>query len=223
MQSANLYVYALNNPVRFIDPSGLWGRDVHYTATLSWAQQDSIGFTKAQAKIIANACNNVDFTLTSLPYIGSSWHVNKSAANEIDSRIAHSDKYLNMAIDTWNNATAAYEKNIASLNPNSLLYGIQKWFLDDLYNAQMNLALEYLGIGLHPLQDIDAHGNISSHKPGFLPFGLGDNHDKVAYDWDDLTTKLTVVDSGQTYGQRYYDTKAATESYFQRFLCGIGR
>ena len=79
-----------------------------------------------------------------------------------------------------------------------------------------NLALQYLGIGLHPLQDVDAHGTISSHKP----FGL-DKHDDVRYNWAD-STKTTVVDSGQTQGQRYFDTKAATESYFQRFLEAIG-
>jgi hypothetical protein len=110
-----------------------------------------------------------------------------------------------------------YEKNIVSLDPNSLFYGIQKRFFDDLYNYQMNLALEYLGIGLHPLQDVDAHGNISSHRP----FGL-DKHDDIRYNWEPGSL-TNVVDSGQDYGQRYYDTKAATEAYFQRFLCGTGR
>jgi len=212
----------MNNPVNFIDPSGLWGRNVHYTATLEWAQQDSIGFSRDQARIIARASNNVDFTLFSLPYIANSWHVNTNAVGEIDSRIELSEKYLNMAIEIWNNATATHERNIASLNPNSFLYGIQKWYINDLYNSQKNLALQFLGIGFHPLQDIGAHGNISSHLPGFLPFGLGDNHDNVAFDWEDPTTKLTVVHSGQAFGQRFFDTKAATEEYFRRFICAIG-
>ena len=38
-QSLNRYAYTLNNPLRYTDPSGHWGADVHYKLTSEWVGQ----------------------------------------------------------------------------------------------------------------------------------------------------------------------------------------
>jgi len=44
MQAANLYVFVTNNPVMFIDPTGLWRANVHFSYTRRWAIE--AGFTE---------------------------------------------------------------------------------------------------------------------------------------------------------------------------------
>ena len=58
----NWYVYCDNNPIRYVDSNGAWKRNVHKDKTEEWAQDSSVGFSKAEAKIIAIACNGFDVT-----------------------------------------------------------------------------------------------------------------------------------------------------------------
>ena len=85
------------------------------------------------------------------------------------------------------------------------------------YEYDKRYALELLGQGLHPLQDIYAHGNITNASIQHTS-----RHDKKEYNWVDTTVRIEVVDSGQKYGQRYYDTEEATKNYLNDFISQIG-
>ena len=145
-----VYHYAANNPVRNVDPSGLWDERIHKGdkngGTFKWAID--AGFNESQAEIIAKACNNVD-SLVSLtnPVFGQEYHFNtnrnKGGASGTpgDSRIQLSEMHLQKAIDY---KIQAYTKLI---------------YEGDGYGAKrlMELSLKELGKGLHPLQDVSAH------------------------------------------------------------------
>jgi RHS repeat-associated protein len=57
-QSLNKYAYTLNNPLRFIDPQGLYERDVHFQLTDALAM--AAGFTAGDAPNIAQGDQSVD-------------------------------------------------------------------------------------------------------------------------------------------------------------------
>jgi RHS repeat-associated protein len=57
-QSFNKYAYTRNNPLRRVDPDGLYDRDVHLS--LTWALAEAAGFNDAQGYGIALADQNVD-------------------------------------------------------------------------------------------------------------------------------------------------------------------
>jgi RHS repeat-associated protein len=57
-QTLNKYRYALNNPLRYTDPNGLYERDVHMS--LTWAVGEAAGFSDATSFGIARADQGVD-------------------------------------------------------------------------------------------------------------------------------------------------------------------
>ena len=57
-QSFNKYAYTLNNPLRYIDPKGLYEEDVHFQ--LTYALGMAAGFTAGDAQNIAHGDQSVD-------------------------------------------------------------------------------------------------------------------------------------------------------------------
>jgi hypothetical protein len=60
-QGMNLYDYPHDNPLRYADPSGYWGKDVHYSGTVRWASSPDVRYRHGGcAEILGTACNAVD-------------------------------------------------------------------------------------------------------------------------------------------------------------------
>ena len=109
-----------------------------------------------------------------------------------------------------------YQLSIDRLDINDKNYESKLTKIESAYAFQTNLALHYLGTGLHPLQDITAHGNvtmggITAHKK---------ENDDIRYDWKN-SSKTEVEFSGK--GQRLTNTKNNTTDYLERFLVGTNQ
>jgi RHS repeat-associated protein len=135
----NLFLYVDANPLRWIDPWGLWDVDVHSGignrnyGTYLWATQ--IGFSDAQAKVIAIANNATD------KYAG--WaviagvpgrHFNTSVGGSIDSRDIYARYDLELALKLYKKGDECG-------------------------------SLKALGRGLHSIQDKIAHGSWPFYIP----------------------------------------------------------
>lgn len=62
---SNLYTYVLNSPIRYIDPLGLYQKDVHYDLTFWLARQ--AGYSVNDARAIAGADQGVDDSWKTCP------------------------------------------------------------------------------------------------------------------------------------------------------------
>jgi len=204
-----LYHYAGNNPVKYVDPSGLWDERIHYGSreyggTLQWAQEAY--FSGNQAKSISEACNAVDNNLSSTnPLFGQSYHFNTNRFNggesgkEGDSRIQLSEQHLAKAIEY---------KKIAN---NDFASG-------DLYGAMAfnELALKELGTGLHPLQDVYAHTD------GVVEYGRPPGWKQVVGNvWHHLGEKGQYADDPSARPEQLQKTKDATMQYFARYIAAV--
>jgi RHS repeat-associated protein len=139
-QRLNGYAYGLGDPSRIVDPSGLWGQDVHEKKTLEWAKE--AGLSESYAGIVAGGDWYVDQPESGMnagpPALmatqarmsqryDQSWHFNVNAGtNRPDSRLGHARQQFDLALQLaeWGNLGRAYRQ---------------------------------LGMGLHALQDIFAH------------------------------------------------------------------
>ncbi len=176
--SWNRYAYCLNNPYKYVDPDGRWGKNVHYDETLRRAQAL---FTKDDAKVIANACNGTDSIwggISYMPLIGKQgFHFNTGNGNwnsPDDTRKANAEKQLQKAIGM-------------------------------AFNGFYNDALKELGIGLHALQDIFAHNEEFQEDNGIFFYHdqlLLNLKPNLA---DDIKTQPKRLDDTKEETDRYFD------------------
>lgn len=193
--------------------------------TYHWAYE--VGFIyKHQATTIGNACNDVDAGDTD-PVLhldneeAQSWHFNTNFPIETitrnnkelgcryagypgDSRMQHAVVELKKAIDEYNNGVITPE------------------------------VLHHLGKGLHPLQDIFAHGDqfVTAYQ-----YKENNNKEKYIYSHANEKGKFADVafafnnrqdlskipeDRNNGLNQRYSDTKTITYIYFLIFLYNTG-
>jgi len=202
----------------YVDRTGLWKEDVHKDMTLEWAK--AWGFSNDVAAKIAEYDKGTDDNTTKgitgplpSPFGNQSYHFNTN--DEGDSRIDLADEHLQRAIDYIYCADLWLDLKPAG-------YVSSDIFID--------LALKELGLGLHALQDIEAHGNIGADwlaKQTFSSHVGIIGVDDVDYIWKDESRTsvirarswwLPILSNHQT---RLIDTKSATINYFDRFLCGI--
>lgn len=183
--SYNLFAYCENDGVNCLDATGTWAYDVHAGYYVRNAYSDDIktlkfvkskrynyvygnnkvvyipyiryngtnkpygtyywavncGIKADYAKSIADACNGVDNLFSGvswMPYIGDqSWHFNTNwGTNKQDSRRTNSKTALSRAQKHLGKATALKGK---------------------ARETELKEAFKYIGLALHPLQDISAH------------------------------------------------------------------
>ena len=184
-QSSNLFVYVMNNPIRFVDPLGLWGKDIHRHIT-----------EVALGRISANNPNNPQITprhayyinignirVDEWPYAAATNPFSVSAQSRhfdrspfmpgvnIDSRQMWANHYMDLAVEIWLNADEAMRNSGSS--PNAFTRR---------YNERVR-ALYFLGRGLHSIQDMEAHGNISINNPFLAEHVFRMGADNPEYEW----------------------------------------
>jgi len=132
----NWYQYVGSCPVRYSDPTGLWGEDTHSGQTAQWAT--GVGFKSDVAAEIGKADNNVDADLPTncLWPDNASWHFDSPA-------------HLPNRIMPFNPSDSRHLHFIRKLSESSV----------DCWKGNCNDSAKNLGRSLHPLQDYYAHGN----------------------------------------------------------------
>jgi len=211
----NMFAFCNNNPVNSVDPSGYWGADVHYggkyngfsyDGTYEWAID--VGFNANSADIIADADRLTDklWHYNTSWLTGQEYHFNRAGKSEEDSRITKMNEFFEKALKLWEEADENYAKT-------------KKY-------KGYDTALKKLGIGLHALQDISAHGNYGVKE---YPAGKkikephGKYFDDVRYDWADSgLIKLVKTKNTNGLGNRYEETKNNSLCYLALFRWAIG-
>ena len=76
-QTLNKYSYVLNNPLRYVDPTGMYGKDVHYDLTLYLGKM--AGLTSRQSETVAYRNQYMDDNPDTAPFLKA--HLLKSYEN----------------------------------------------------------------------------------------------------------------------------------------------
>ncbi|MCL6613397.1 MAG: hypothetical protein K6U03_02055 [Firmicutes bacterium] len=125
----NWYEYCYNNPLRFVDQNGLWGKDIHRDWTYKAAL--AAGFSKRDAKLIAYGafhCDDIGIGKRGpVPLLGDlSYHFDMNPDPKIDSRVERAAECFARAREL-------------------------------VKSGKIDEGLIELGYGMHALQDIYAH------------------------------------------------------------------
>jgi len=169
-----------------------------------------VWFNEDGAKIIANADRKTDkiwHPLTSW-LTAQKYHFNKSNTGEDSREIIAINRY-DTAVSIWKEALKVYNKD-KNLNK------LQK---------QKNKALEHLGIGLHALQDQQAHGDFIPSWPknnNKSDVFHGPGYDDIFYDWRNWSDKTILGSRSDTPGKRYYMTALVSTLYLYSFRVDVG-
>ena len=214
IQAGNLFMYCMHNPVRFVDPWGLWTKDLHEELTrlameLLGTEAGLEELFAAFADFIVAGNRGVDYS----PYralrfwseSAQSRHFNRNSANQTDSRVIWGDFYLYAAIDMWQLAIKLSADN---------------WFTpQDKHNMQMQ-ALHLLGRGLHSVQDIEAHGDIGMGVRGaFFAVHLDPGTDCRHFDWTNDSKRFVTRSTAQV---RFNTSLNDSVNFLSRFFTAVG-
>ena len=132
-----MYTYCQNNPLRFVDPTGLYGWQYHVQLFSSASENNTLmngtgfTFTEADFETMGYAQWAIDFITNAV--LSPKYHFRSNHAyglfQNYDARIQNASEHMK----------------------NALLF---------ISIGQRNLAMTHLGFGGHMLQDMFAHGDI---------------------------------------------------------------
>lgn len=187
-----------------------WGAEVHYGSkelggTKQWAKDT--GMSAKDAETVAQSCENVDSISSGtsyLPVVGDqSYHFNTNGDPNNDSRQKLADEHLQKAIEYKNIS------NELKQNPNENVNLDPSKIYEDL-------SLKELGMGLHPLQDEDAHSSEFVSKEGFWythTNAKGNGADNPYVN----SNKVNLTDE-KILSNRFLNTKSKTKEYIKTYL-----
>ena len=235
LQAGNLFVFVANNPVRFIDPLGLWLKRHHEkltrTALTNFANTHGMtGMLNYHANIIVAGNLSVDerpYWAVNIWDDAQSRHFNTNP-DGVDTRLAWGEHYMNLAVNMWLDADDFFNRGWISF--------------DQRYEMRVQ-SLFYVGRGSHSIQDISAHmefGDTTFRNGGSLlapHFTTTDGmrHDgsfRVRFDTFDNPrydiirenqVAWRAVDSGSDFGSaRWAEANTATTNFLNEFYRRIG-
>ncbi|MGE5371936.1 MAG: RHS repeat-associated core domain-containing protein [Solirubrobacterales bacterium] len=180
--SLNLYAYCGNNPLKYVDPTGHWGIDVHYFRTEEIMKE--MGISEDYAEAVAQGNQSVDLRWEGMKAtignrnrakngekeIASSedkYHFNMSSnqsGSYYDTRRVYYRARFNEAVSLWKKGQVGYNNLMAKAKKETdprvksalitAAMGLRESYRKQAYNT--------FGQGLHALQDISAHGDVKT-------------------------------------------------------------
>jgi RHS repeat-associated protein len=186
------YQYCGGDPVGNVDPSGEW-KDTTFHRDVSKAIAKSSGIRASYVDWLGYGAREIDLNpfAWSLGPVGYKYHFNTRATKTWDIKKAY---FAPGKADSRKDAAASFKRQAE----NYVLQG------------RRDLAARMLGRGLHPLQDIYAHGNLVQHlilKQGFLDKRPDDPNYWSSYE----------LGHGLPKGWRAAKAKSESRSYLSSF------